>query len=101
MPKDIRNAGIQDLPRQRRQPFRPPLPSKASSGSRSHEPKAFSPPYTNGASEIVTLPADAELSDVDEPMPGKDRRPNPAAAPWKGEVVKSLGYFRANLGALA
>lgn len=126
MPRDVRSAGIDGLSHQRQQPFRPPLPGKISSSSSSrsflHEPIPFSPPYTNGASEIIQLRhdevgsngtgpifglAEDEETDgggwvrkrVDQVLQRKDTRQsyNP---PWIGPVSKSLGYFRANLGSL-
>lgn len=119
MPKDIRTAGIEELPRQRQQPYRPPIPTSKSS----HDSLPFSHPYTNGASEIVRFPDDAVTvagngsassnatdeevdkggwvrKKVDKVFSRKDSDRNASPRPWDGQVSKSLGYFRANLGAL-
>ena len=125
MPKDVRAAGIQEQLHNRQQPSRPPLPANASSGSKSgnsvHESIPFSRPFTNGASEAVyldasTLNGDREAYDnvsdeeidrggwvkkkVDQVFQRRDNPQQSSPRPLEGPVTKSLGFFRANLGAL-
>lgn len=52
MPKDIRAAGLERVRKTRARAALPALLTKTSSNS-THEPLEFSPPYTNGASEVV------------------------------------------------
>ena len=131
MPKDVRAAGIDQTARQRESPTRPPLAVTRRSGSSlkdgSHESIPFVRPYTNGASEVVSLPVDAATMRGDGPSAGlrddevmdadgwvkkrvekvfkrkdrdKDKDRDKTARPWEGSLSKALGYFRVNLGTL-
>lgn len=135
VPTDIRNAGIDlhfsrlsQTPSHRSSPTIRRV-SRNNLRKPSHESINFSPPYTNGASELVHLPEEAmsqaapvrisgggleEDEEMDEEGWVRKRirkvsqsiRVPPAKvpkrpSPWEGSgVSKGIGYFRVNVGAI-
>ncbi|ORY26720.1 peptidase family C78-domain-containing protein [Naematelia encephala] len=120
IPKDLRAAGLERLETTSTSSSRPGLLTQPdgtrTSSSQSHESINFSPPYTNGRSELIDLPSDCQtmrggtqirLQEDEEMDDGgwvrkkfKPKREKASATRWDTDIGKALGYFRVNVSSL-